>query len=75
MTHVTDDAANHELSMEDLDSVAAGRFSWKVLGATMTSGAVTGFLGGAAIGGIGAGPGALGGGLLTGIGYCIGSLF
>jgi hypothetical protein len=55
-----------ELSIEELDSVAGGEFSWRGL---------AGAAAGAAVGGIGAGPGALGGGLLGGIGYCITSLF
>ncbi len=41
----------------------------RALFAAMGAGAVTGGLGGAAVGGIGAGPGALGGSLLAGIGY------
>lgn len=41
----------------------------RALGAVMGAGAVTGALGGAAVGGIGAGPGAVGGSLLAGIGY------
>jgi hypothetical protein len=76
MTHATnDDAAPHELSIEELDSVAGGKFSWRALLGSIVAGGATGGLGGAAVGGIGAGPGALGGGLLGGIGYCINSLF
>jgi hypothetical protein len=76
MTHVTNnDAAARELSIEELDSVAAGEFSWGGLAKAMGAGAVTGGLGGSVVGGVGAGPGALGGGLLAGIGYCISSIF
>ena len=76
MTQATNnDATPHELSMEELDSVEGGAFSWRALLGAMAAGGVTGGMGGAAIGGIGAGPGAIGGGLLGGIGYCITSLF
>ena len=76
MTHTTNDnAAPHELSLEELDSVDGGTFSWRALLGAVTAGGVTGGLGGAAVGGIGAAPGAVGGGLLAGIGYCINSLF
>jgi hypothetical protein len=74
MNDVTNnDAANHELSIDDLDAVAGG--FWKELGGAVVAGGVTGGLGGAAVGGIGAVPGAIGGALLGGIGYCISSLF
>ncbi len=76
MTHASNnDAATHELSSEELDSVAGGDFSWKGFVGAVGAGAVTGGLGGAAAGGVGAGPGAVGGGLLGGIAYCITSLF
>jgi hypothetical protein len=70
-----DDAAPLELSIEDLDSVAGGKFSIRGLMGSILAGGVTGGMGGAAIGGIGAGPGAVGGGMLGGIAYCINSLF
>jgi hypothetical protein len=70
-----DDQMSQELSIEDLDAVAAGKFSWRGLLGAVIGGGATGGLGGAAVGGIGAGPGAIGGGLLGGIGYCITSLF
>jgi hypothetical protein len=74
MTHATnDDATTCELSLEELDSVAGG-FTWGGLLKALGGGAITGGLGGAAIGGIGAAPGAVGGGLLAGIGYCFTSL-
>jgi hypothetical protein len=63
-----------ELSMDELDSVAGGRFSWRGLLGAFLGGAATGAAGGAVAGGVGAGPGALGGGLAAGIGYCISSL-
>ena len=73
MTNVTNDVTTHELSLDELDN-AAGAF-WKELGVAMGAGAVTGGLGGAAVGGVGAVPGAIGGGLLGGIAYCITSIF
>lgn len=76
MTHATnDDAATRELSIEELDSVAGGDFSWRGLVGAIAGGAGAGGAGGLAVGGVGAGPGALGGGLLGGIAYCISSLF
>ena len=48
-----------------------GGFTWRGLAGSMVAGGVTGGLGGAAIGGIGAVPGAVGGALLGGIAYCI----
>jgi hypothetical protein len=75
MTSLNNDIANRELSLEELDAVAAGEFSWGALGKAMAAGAVTGGLGGSVVGGVGAGPGAVGGGLLAGIGYCISSIF
>jgi hypothetical protein len=70
-----DDATSQELSLEQLDSVDGGAFSWRGFLGAVAAGGVTGGLGGAAVGGIGAAPGALGGGLLAGIGYCITSMF
>jgi hypothetical protein len=70
---VKNNAANHELSIDDLDAVAGG--FWKELGGAILGGGVTGGLGGAAVGGIGAVPGAIGGALLGGIGYCISQIF
>jgi hypothetical protein len=70
-----DDLLNRELTIEELEEIAAGRFSWGGLLGAIVAGGTTGGLGGAAVGGIGAGPGAVGGGLLGGIGYCINSLF
>ena len=70
-----DDAALRELSMDELDAVAGGAWSWKKFVGAIVGGAVTGGMGGAAAGGVGAGPGALGGGLIGGIGYCIGEIF
>lgn len=70
---VNNTAANRELSIDDLDAVAGG--FWKELGSAIVAGGVTGGLGGAAVGGIGAVPGAIGGGLLGGIGYCISQIF
>jgi len=75
MTHTTNDAANRELSIEELDSVAGGKWSWGDFAKAVGAGALTGGAGGAAAGGVGAGPGALGGGLLAGIGYCFSQLF
>jgi hypothetical protein len=43
----------------------------KAMGGVLAAGAVTGALGGAAIGGIGAMPGAAGGALMAGAGYCV----
>jgi hypothetical protein len=73
MTNGTKDVITHELSLDELDNVAGG--FWKELGAAIVAGGVTGGIGGAAVGGVGAVPGAIGGGLLGGIGYCITSLF
>jgi hypothetical protein len=70
-----DNAAPQELSMEDLDAVAGGKFSWKGFVGAVLGGGATGGMGGAAVGGIGAAPGALGGALLGGFGYCLTSLF
>ena len=76
MTDMKNDAAmSQELSIDDLDQIAGGKFSWRGLLGAVVGGGTTGGLGGAAVGGIGAGPGAIGGGLLAGIGYCITSLF
>jgi hypothetical protein len=47
------------------------RLDPKAMGGVMAAGAVTGALGGAAIGGIGTVPGAAGGALMAGAGYCI----
>jgi hypothetical protein len=57
---MNNDAVNHELSIDDLDAVAGG--FWKELGGAILAGGVTGGLGGAAVGGVGAVPGAIGGG-------------
>jgi len=74
MTDATNnDAASHELSIGELDSVAGG--FWKELGEAMFGGAVAGGAGGLAVGGVGAVPGAIGGGLLAGIGYCASKIF
>ncbi len=76
MTHATNnDAATHELSIDELDAVAGGKWSWGDFAKAVGAGAATGGLGGAAAGGVGAGPGAIGGGLLGGIGYCISQIF
>lgn len=58
-----------ELTVDELNLIAGGEFTWQGAAASMTAGAVTGGLGGAIVGGIGAGPGALGGALLGGISY------
>jgi hypothetical protein len=69
MTRPADNSESmRELSVEEIDSVS-GAFTWQALGASMVGGGITGGLGGAAIGGIGAVPGAIGGALLGGIGY------
>jgi hypothetical protein len=65
----------HEISIDDLDSIAGGKWSWKKFFGAVAGGAATGGAGGLAAGGVGAGPGAIGGGLLGGIGYCIGEIF
>jgi len=77
MTHATNnDAAGHELSIDELDLVAGGDWSWGDFAKAVGAGAVTGGAGGAAAtGGPGAVPGAIGGGLLGGIGYCITHIF
>jgi hypothetical protein len=76
MTNPTNDcAALRELSIEELDEVAGGKWSWGDFAKAIGAGAVTGGMAGAAAGGVGAGPGALGGGLLGGIGYCISEIF
>ena len=72
---MNDDAATRELSIEELDAVAGGKWSWGDFAKALGGGAVTGGMGGAAVGGVGAVPGAIGGGLLGGIGYCISQLF
>jgi hypothetical protein len=74
-TSMNDNAMNRELSIDELDAVAGGDWSWGDLGKAMAAGAVTGGLGGSVVGGVGAGPGALGGGLLAGIGYCVSHIF
>jgi hypothetical protein len=74
MTIVNEDVANRELSIEELDPVAGGDWSWKGFFGAVAGGAATGAMGGAAVGGVGAGPGAIGGGLTGGIGYCIGAI-
>jgi hypothetical protein len=78
-----DDFANRELSIEELDAIAAGKVTWGEFGGAVLAGAATGGFGGAAagaaIGGIGAGPGALfggiGGALLGGGGYLLSHIF
>jgi uncharacterized protein YcfJ len=69
------DTVTHELSIEELDSVAGGDFSWKGFVGAVAGGAAAGGLGGAAGGPAGAGAGALSGGLLGGIAYCVSSIF
>ena len=73
MTNGMQDVTNHELSLDELDHVDGG--FWKELAEAVGAGAVTGGLGGAAVGGVGAVPGAIGGGLLGGIGYCLSQIF
>jgi hypothetical protein len=76
MTNLTNDcAALRELSIEELDEVAGGKWSWGDFTKAIGVGTVTGGLGGAAVGGVGAVPGAIGGGLLGGIGYCLNEIF
>jgi hypothetical protein len=76
MTHMMNqDVTPQELSIEELDAVAGGDFSWKGLVGAIAGGAAAGGVGGLAGGPVGAGTGAVGGGLLAGIGYCISSLF
>ncbi len=76
MTPATnDDAATRELSIQELDSIAGGKWSWGDFAKALGAGAATGGMAGAAAGGVGAGPGALGGGLLGGIAYCINQIF
>jgi hypothetical protein len=75
MTFATkDDAASRELSIEELDSVVAGEWSWGDFAKAVGAGAVGGALGGAAVAPPAAIPGAIGGGLIAGIGYCISQL-
>jgi hypothetical protein len=74
--HNDDYAPFRELSVEELDKVAGGDWSWGDLAKAMGGGAFTGGLGGAAaVGPAGAVPGAIGGGLLGGIGYCLHEIF
>lgn len=69
-------ATFRELSIEELDNVAGGKWSWGDFAKAVGAGAATGGMGGAAAGGpAGAVPGAIGGGLLGGIGYCIHEIF
>jgi hypothetical protein len=76
MTNVTNsESGMRELSMDELELIAAAEWSWGDFAKAVGAGAVTGGLGGAAAGGVGAGPGAVGGGLLGGIGYCISQIF
>jgi hypothetical protein len=78
-----DDFANRELSIEELDAIAAGKITWGDFGGAVLAGGAVGALGGAAagapIGGVGAGPGALfggiGGALLGGGGYLLSHIF
>ena len=64
-----DHAATQELSIEELDSVAGGTWSFKGFVKSMAVGAVAGAAVGAAAGGVGAGPGAAGGAAAGGIAY------
>lgn len=73
--HANEFSVTRELSIEELDDVAGGRFSWGGLLKAVVGGGATGAMGGSLAGGIGAGPGAVGGGLIGGIGYCISELF
>ena len=77
MTLPNNDAATpRELSVEELDLVAAGEWSWGDFAKELGKGAAAGALGaGAATGGTGTGLGAIGGALIGGIGYCIGQIF
>lgn len=70
-----DDTEMRELSIDELDAVAGGKWSWRKFVGSIVGGAATGAAAGAAAGGVGAGPGAVGGGLIGGIGYCIGEIF
>lgn len=73
--NVNDNSATRELSIDELDAVAGGKWSWGDFAKALGGGTVMGGMGGAAVGGIGAVPGAIGGGLLAGIGYCISQIF
>ena len=73
--NMNDNSATRELSIDELDVVAGGKWSWGDFAKALGGGTVTGGMGGAAVGGVGAIPGAIGGGLLAGIGYCISQLF
>jgi hypothetical protein len=81
--------AGEVLSGELLDQIRGGMLPYRpqagptydyslnprALGAVMGAGAITGGLGGAALGGVGAAPGAIGGALLGGIGYTAERMF
>jgi hypothetical protein len=75
MTHFANsNAATHELSIEELDSVAGGslkNLTVKGVVDSMLAGAVAGAFVGMAAGGVGAGPGAAGGAAAGGIGYLV----
>jgi hypothetical protein len=73
--HANNFSAARELSIEELDEVAGGRFSFGGLLKAVVGGGAAGALRGAVGGGAGAGAGAVGGGLIGGIGYCISELF
>jgi hypothetical protein len=67
-----DDLVNRELSIEELEAIAAGSpWSWRGLGASIVAGGVGGGMGGAVVGGVGALPGAIGGGCIGGITYLL----
>jgi hypothetical protein len=65
----SNDATLRELSLEELEMISGGKWSWGEFAKAVGIGAAAGGMGGAAVGGIGAAPGAIGGGLLGGFGY------
>jgi hypothetical protein len=66
--------ANHELSIDELDAIAAGGFSLGGLGNAIGAGARSGYIAGMGCGAAGVTAGAVGGGLLAGMHYFLSSL-
>ena len=76
--------AHRGLSIEELDAIAAGKFTWGGFFGAVAEGAGIGAVGGAGIGGIAGGPvgaafgagiGASGGGYIAGYRYLITHIF
>ncbi|WP_207611310.1 hypothetical protein [Alteromonas sp. 5E99-2] len=64
----------YELSLNEIQEVNGGKFSWSGLAGATAGGAVVGGAFGSLVGGVGFGPGLLAGGLSGGGGYLVNEL-